>query len=244
MKIKTLKTAIVLIAFLSLASCKSKQASTTKNLPKIANYTKGELTIKVAPFGLGNEITVGKVLPDGTIQFNWKDAVIKITEENDFYLETIKRVAGMSFCNDKQITTNNETVKAVDIKNLFLYKNNQQVGSLFPATKKEMEDNNGLNRHSTLVLGSQLTWFYSDGDGDFKATCTVNMEYDNSYNFKEVTTYDIQLKKGWNLIKTTLLEKEDWKNGNDKGSLPKTMNKTSISKIPENIHWYLKYWGE
>ena len=235
---------ISLFTSLCFFSCKTQQVNTTTNLPKIANYTKGELTIKIAPFGLGKEITVGKVVSNGTIQFNWQDIDVNTIEGSEYFMEPLQRVAGMSFCNTKEIMANTKTVKAIAIKNLFLYKNGQQVGSLFPATKKEIEDNNGLNRSSSLVLGSHLTWFYSDGEGEFKATCTVNMEYDNSYNFKEVTTYDIQLKKGWNIIRTTLVEKEDWKNENDKGSLPKTMSKTSITKIPENINWYVKYWGE
>jgi hypothetical protein len=131
----------------------------------------------------------------------------------------------------------------VDTKNIFLYKNGQQVGSLFPATQKEMEDNGSLNRYTSLILGSEISWFYSDSDVTFKATCTVNNESEGYYNFKEVTTYDIKFNKGWNLVQHTLAEKEDWKNGEEQGSLPKTMTKTTITKIPETINWYVKYWG-
>ena len=246
MKIKNLKIAIVIITFMALSSCKSQQNHKTKSTsPKIDNYNKGELLIKVAPFGLnGNEITVGNILKDGSIIFNWPQINTNTINGSEYFMEPIKKAVGMIFCNDKQIIINNEKIKVVNAKNLFLYKNNHQVGSLFPATKKEMADNNGLNRNTTLVLGSQLFWIYSNGDGDFKATCTVNKKYDNSYHFKEVTNYDIQLKKGWNPIQTTLIEKEDWINENDKGSLPKKIAKISITKIPENIHWYLKYWGE
>ncbi|VAW69229.1 hypothetical protein MNBD_GAMMA10-3359, partial [hydrothermal vent metagenome] len=38
----------------------------------------------------------------------------------------------------------------------------------------------------------------------------VNLDSENNYNFKEVTNYDIQLKEGWNIVKHTLVEKEDW----------------------------------
>lgn len=173
-----------------------------------------------------------------------EDAAIKITEENDFYLESIKNTVGMTFCNDKQITANSENVKVVDTKQLLLFKNGQQVGFLYPATQQEIRDNVGSNRHSSLVLGSELSWFYSGSDGDFKVTCSVNMKRENTYNFKETTTYNIQLKKGWNIVEHTLLEKQDWKSESSQGSFPKTMSKNSIQKIPENINWYVKYWGE
>ena len=59
-----------------------------------------------------------------------------------------------------------------------------------------------------------------------------------------MTNYDILLKEGWNIVKHTLVEKEDWKNESNQGSLPKLITKTSITTIPNNINWYLKYFGE
>ncbi len=38
----------------------------------------------------------------------------------------------------------------------------------------------------------------------------------------------IGAKKGWNLVKHTLVEKEDWRNETTQGSLPKTISKTSL----------------
>lgn len=235
------KTLLILLTIILLQACKAQQVQTT--LPKIDNYTKGALEIRVVPFGLENPITVGKIKNDGSIHFDWNSDISSI-EDTNFYMSSIKNAIGMTFCNKKEIIENNKTVKVVDVKNLFLYKNGQQVGSLYPATQQEIADNVGLNRHSSLVLGSELSWIYSNEDGNFKATCSVNMTYESSYNFKEITNYNIQLKKGWNMIESTLVEKQDWKNENDQGSLPKTITKTSIVKILENINWYIKYWGE
>jgi len=105
-------------------------------------------------------------------------------------------------------------------------------------------DNLSLNRYTSLVLGSYLSWCYSDSDGHFKATCIINNERENIYSFKEVTSYDIQLKKGWNTIEHILAEKEDWKNESDQGSFPKKSTTISINTIPNNIKWYAKYFGE
>ncbi|WP_296380138.1 hypothetical protein [Winogradskyella sp.] len=236
------KSTIYLLFFcLAIQSCKAQQKATT--LPKIENYTKGELLIKASLDGTTeNGVEVGKITVDGTIHFNWQNAIVTINEDN-YYMYSIKKSAGMSFCNQKEIVQDNENAKAVKIDMLSVYKYGQVVGSLFPATQKEIEDNSGLNRSSSLVLGSTISWIYSDSDVVFNANCTVNQERENSYSFKETTTYNLHLNKGWNIVQNTLLEKEDWKNNNDQGSLPKTISKAIVRKIPPNINWYLKYWA-
>lgn len=188
---------------------------------------------------MDNPISVGEIKADGTIHFNWNSDISSI-KDPQFYLSSIKNALGMTFCNDKEIEQSNKEAKSVESETLFLYKNRKQVGVLFPATQKEIEDNIGENRRTTLVLGSTISWFYSDSDALFEAKCTVNNKRESVYDFKEVTSYTIHFKKGWNMILNTLIEKEDWKNETEKGSLPKTI--TSIERIPNTINWYLKYW--
>jgi len=231
---------LFLLTILSLQPSKAQQTQVI--LPKIENYTKGELEIKTVPFGLENPITVGKITADGSIHFNWNSDISSI-KDPQFYMSSIKNAVGMTFCNDKVIEQNNQEAKVVDTKGLFLYKYGQQVGALYPATQKEIEDNKGINRSTSLVLGSTVSWYYSDSDVQFKATCTVNNKRENVYDFKEITSYDIQFTKGWNMVLQTLVEKEDWKNETEKGSLPKTITKTSVAKIPNTINWYLNYWA-
>ncbi len=237
---KTKTYVLFLFIFIYFQPCKAQQTQT--ELPIIENYTKGELELKVTPFGLENPISVGKVTADGTIHFNWNSDISSI-KDPQFFMSSIKNTVGMTFCNDKEIEQSNEEAKASNTKELLLYKYGQPVGALYPATQKEIEDNTGENRYKSLVLGSTISWAYSDSDVVFKAKCTVNMERENVYDFKEVTSYTIHFKKGWNIILNTLLEKEDWKNGEELGSLPKTMTKTSITKIPTTINWYLNYWA-
>ncbi len=231
------------ILILSLLSCAAQQQTQLLNtFPKVENYTKGALDLVVVPFGLnGNEINVGKILADGTIHFDWPEIELNTIEGSEYFMLSINKAVGMSFCNDKQIEEESTEAKAVDSKTIFLYKKGMQVGTLYPATHKEMQDNGSLNRHSSLVLGSEISWFYSDDIASFKAKCMVKVEWENSYNFDEVTTYNIHFKKGWNMVQHTLSEKEDWRNETAHGSLPKTISKNTITKIPENINWYVNY---
>ncbi|TLP74280.1 hypothetical protein [Maribacter sp. ACAM166] len=232
-----MKTHILfLLTLIYFQPCIAQQSQT--DLPKVENYTKVELEIMMQPFGSENPISVGKITADGTIHFNWNTDISSV-QDTDLYLSSIKRAVGMNFCNDKEIEQSNEEAKAVNIDYLFLYKYGQAVGSIHAKTESDI----GENRHSSLILGSTLSWVYSDSDALFNAKCTVNFENENIYKFNEVTSYTIQLKKGWNMMLNTLTEKEDWTNGTEKGSLPKTMTKTSITKIPSTINWYLKYWA-
>jgi hypothetical protein len=211
---------------------------------RIDGYDKGELELMVAPFGLdGNEINIGKVLADGRIQFEWPNLDVKSIDGSEYFMTSVARAAGMSFCSDKTLDQSNEAALAVDSKNLFLYKDGQQVGALYPATAQAMQNNASLNRYTSLVLGSELSWYYSDSETTFVATCSVGLESEGIYNFKEVTTYNLDLKPGWNLVQSTLSEKEDRANGEEKGSLPKAMSKSTASAVPANIKWHLKYWG-
>ena len=67
---------LLVLSFFLLQACKVQQNINTTNpsIPKIENYTKGKLEIKVAPFGLdGIKITVGQILTDGSIHFKWQN---------------------------------------------------------------------------------------------------------------------------------------------------------------------------
>lgn len=211
--------------------------------PKVEDYSKGELEIKVTPFGLENPIYVGKITADGTIRFNWDNDITSI-KDSEFFMSSIKNTVGMTFCNDKEIEQNNKDAKSLDSNGLFLYKDGQQVGALMAGTEKGIEDNKGSNRSTSLILGSTISWIYADSDVIFNGKCSVNFEQENVYNFKEVTSYSLHFEKGWNMILNTLVEKEDWKNGTELGSLPKTMTKTSITEIPNTMNWYLNYWAD
>ena len=238
---KAQSSILFLLLLMLLQPCIAQK--TASILPKVEDYSKGELEIKVTPFGLENPIHVGNITADGTIHFNW-DTDISSIKDSEFFMSSIKNAVGMTFCNDKEIEQNNEDAKSLDSNGLFLYKGGQQVGALFAGTQKEIEDNEGSNRSTSLILGSTISWIYADSDVTFNGKCSVNFNQENVYNFKEVTRYDLHFEKGWNMILNTLAEKEDWKNGTELGSLPKTMTKTSISNIPNTMNWYLNYWAE
>ena len=77
----------------------------------------------------------------------------------------------MYHCHDEKIEEKNEEIKAADTKFFMLYKYDQYVGSLHPASHKDITKSTDL-----LTIGSYFSWYYSDGDGKLNAVCT-------SYNY-------------------------------------------------------------
>ena len=238
---KFLLNIIILLVGVQLLSCKAQRVP--PSLPRIENYAKGELDIVVLPFGMENPIYVGKILADGSISFNW-DTKIDNIKAKEFFMSSVENALSISLCNSKEPAQIKNQPKLATVSGLVLYKNGRLVGSLFPATKDKIRDNGGSNRRTSLVLGSFISYYYSDGDIQFKTECTQNLKYGDLYDFLEVTSYNVHFKEGWNMVLNTLSEKEDWNYEESSGSLPKTLSKISITQIPENIEWFAHYTGE
>jgi len=231
-----MKTKLTIVfAIILFQLCNAQQLQTV--LPKIENYTKGELEIKVAPFGLEHPISVGKITADGTIHFNWPALDLNKIEDSDLYKTPIKQFIGGSFCKDPNAVITNKNVKPVKVEYLYLHKYNQVVGYIVPSTQIALQGQG----HNKEQLGSTLYWVYSENETSAKASCSKNKRWEGAYDFNETTVYDFQFKKGWNLVSYTLKEIEEWDNGKKKGSLPKTKMVQSVAKIPSNIHWNLNY---
>jgi len=243
MNIKSYRKCCSLMLALSLTGCAETSTAADVSIPKIQNYERSDLNLMVTPFGLDSPVNVGKVLPDGSIDFEWPVVDVENFPASQVFMTPIKKAVGMRFCNEKEISKNDTAAKAVEATSIALYKYGKRVGELFAATQKELEDNTGPNRRTGLVLGSSITWLYSDSDAEFKAKCVTNMESPGNYSFKQVTTYDLELKKGWNIVQHSLVEKEDWKSQDARGSLPKVMTRTTVAAIPDAINWYMKYWA-
>lgn len=115
-----------------------------------------------------------------------------------------------------------------------------RVGILFATTDKEMLKNEPSSVYSPLTLGTSLLWYYSEGDCSVKGLCSEKREWEGKYNYTHQITYDIHLKKGWNLVAYTLAEVEKYTDNLGQGNgLKKEIEKT-VQQLPENIKWHIK----
>lgn len=233
--------ALVIILIVLSVNCKAQSNFDLESLLKIEDYTYGSLEMKVIPFGLGKEIYIGKILEDGTIHFEWPKIESASIESSSIFMEPIKTVLlGMNYCEEDQIKDNSENCSVVNTQYIYLYKDKKQVGVLFPSTDHAILDNEPANIYSNLTSGSSLSWFYSDGDCVFIAKCVEKLEWEGKYNFERENTYDIHLKKGWNIVQYTLSEIEEFKDENGAGKMEKKVQMKTLDRIPGNIKWHIK----
>ena len=235
-----IKSVVLLVLFM-FQFCNAQK--TENPLPKIENYNKGELEIKVLPTGLDNPILVGKITADGTIHFNFPETDLGTSNKMPLYsTQKIGRAFGFFVCHDKAVKAETEHVVAIEVKDLFLYKYGERVGALRSASSKDILEND-------FILGSKLLWVLSSGPGVFEATCTVYEEDGlgsgnlDKKNIRNETSYNIQLNKGWNIIEQKLLETKALKDDQGAYSSRLKERKRSVTNIPSTINWYLKYWA-
>lgn len=234
---------IKLVVLLMLAVFQVCKAQT--HLPIIENYNKGELEIKVQDFSYEKPLSIGKITVDGTIHFNFPEldlnAMDKMEDTYAFNMQKIGRAVGMFVCHDKDISENTEIASVVKVNYFHLYKYGRQVGFLLPETEEE-------TRKNKFVIGSStLSWFYSSGKGTFKATCKIYEEDGlgngglDKNNLRNKTSYNINFKKGWNIVETKLLETKELEDDRGKYTRRLIETKTSLVKMPNTINWQLKY---
>ena len=238
---KTNRYILLLLTIISLQLSKAQEASI--HLPKVENYTHGLVEIKVLISGLNDPISIGKITEDGTIHFAFPETFLKSSKEHLFdSAQNISSALGMFVCHDKEITEETKTTTAIEVKDLLLYKYGQRVGALLSASNKVMLENE-------FTLGSKLLLVLSSDTGVFRASCTV---YENDVsgngtlektNIKNTTSYDIRLKKGWNMVEQKLLKTKTLED--NRGTYKRRLieQKSSVNKIPTTINWYIKYWA-
>lgn len=225
----------MLLLLLFLLTPNSSAKVTDANLPRIEGYTKGELEIKAVGFGLDNPIAVGRVTADGIIHFDWPDLTPAQIDASQFFATSLKRFTRARSCKDPKASLTNAETKLVVNNYIQLFKYGQPVGFITPSTQKGQTHNSGQ-------LGSTIDWIYSFSDASAKANCSKTVSTSGDRSFIDSKVYDIELKKGWNLVSKTLTATEDWVTEEGrKVSLPKSKVVRSIAEIPADIHWHLKY---
>ena len=232
-----MKNITVLLCLLAITMSHSVLAQETQStFPKLENYTKGELEIKILSFGDNTPIAVGKVTADGIIHFDWPELDLSSINEDEFFTTSMQHFTGAKFCNDQNAAIDNENAKLVETKFIYLFKYDQAVGSIIPSTQKGQE-------HRNEQLGGTINWIYSYGESSRMANCIEKKEWEGVYNFDKTTSYNLKFKKGWNIVSNTLSAFEDYDSGTERGRIPKTKTILSIDQIPTDIHWHLKYWA-
>jgi hypothetical protein len=114
-------------------------------------------------------------------------------------------------------------------------KDGTEQGILFAVSQPEMAQWLYSYGQKNSVKGYYLQWFYVEETASVNGECIVQRYTGNDEeNYNDVTITNLELKKGWNIIKFTIAEVFTDKNGH---VTPSKMEVSNISELPDDIQW-------
>ncbi len=192
-KLKLLLTIVIALAILS---CKAQQTQTV--LPKVENHLIGELDYTKGGLELiqkqvnGEDIILGKINTDGTINFNLPEFNIKalydsipLQPSNFYNLFSID-----SDCKDRDVFAK------TPFKDVY----SQKTYAIF--IKKYGIYVAVLEATSDSITGSNYYWFYIDRAITFKDDC-IKISWRTNKMYADISA-NIQFEKGWNFIEENI----------------------------------------
>ncbi len=236
---------LFLFVFTLVQSCIAQQSQTA--LPKVENQPKGELNYTHEALDLiqmqadGDEVSLGKIQTDGTINFNLPEYDIKalydgINLEHYIFQSWFSIDSG---CKDRDVfaKTPFDDVYSQKTNAIYIKKYGLKVGILEAASDKKTVRNHDATQDSLAVLNTYY-WFYIDRAINYKDECDKISPRSNE--LYAINIVDISFEKGWNFIE----ENTTWDLNNDKSDIYSNQLKTTAfsksSPASEKVKWSLR----
>jgi len=172
---------------------------------------------------------VGSINEDGSFTYKLPDSIQTSVPVNALTEE----------CTHQSDTTIENTQVKISFAKLLVGQNKSFVGNLNPVNPVEAVYNLGENKENNGEKGEYYWFVYSDGYASIQLKCIKNFTMRDAKGraYKDTLEAEsmiaIQLKKGWNLLRTEVIE-----------SIPVgaavhfTKNKvTIVDKLPDDIKW-------
>jgi hypothetical protein len=244
---KTKIYTLLLIVSVLFLSCKTQQLQTKASLPKIENQFKGELDYTKGGFKLvqwqngGDEIVLGKIDKNGAIHLNLPEYNIEALGKNHANSH-FESQFNMLICKDKG---------EVDMTGTPLFKTpyDDVYSQLYPpmyvkkygvfvAYVSLVSDEKMLIKGNfDKIIGNRYYWIYVDRAFNYKETCIRGYSY---YDDREIErSADIQFKKGWNFVKSSVVEVQHYGENNEH-TVAKKILFTLSSPESSDVKWFLK----
>ncbi|MCL5128369.1 MULTISPECIES: hypothetical protein [unclassified Algibacter] len=238
---------LLLIVSALFLSCKTQQSQTKASLPKIENQFKGELDYAKGGFELvqwqnsGDEIVLGKIDEKGIVHLNLPEYDIKALGKNHMNSH-FESQFNMLICKDKGevdmtgkplFKTPYDDVYSQLYPPMYVKKYDAFVAYVSIVSDEEMLIKENFDEN----IGNRYYWIYVDRAFSYKEKCIRGYSY---YDDREIErSADIQFKKGWNLVKSSVLELQQY-GENNKHTIPKKILFTLSSQTSKDVKWYLE----
>ena len=155
----------------------------------------------------------------------WKSAMMTLEE---FY---VCEGGNLEVVNGDQYFTSLSTMGYFILGNM---EKQEKFGDMMPASSPEFVT--GFRKLGEYIFteGYNLDWYYLDEAGSVKGTCSVNSGTLSGEMYERKINYDLNFKKGWNLVK---YEVESVFSDKDGKTYIKQENYITISEMPEGVEF-------
>ncbi len=242
MKIKL----IVVLAIILFQSCKTQQLQTKTSSPKIENQLEGELDYTKGGFELvqwqhnGDEITLGSIDEKGEIHFSLPEYDIKALGkrhmnsnfESQFNMLKCKGKGDFDMLGQPLFKTPYDSIYSQLYGPMYVKKYGVSVAYVSLVSDEKML----IKGNSNKIIGNKYYWFYIDRDLDYKDTCI--QESNKGADLEIDVSADMQFKKGWNFVKRSLVEVQNYGENNEH-TIPKKILFTLSSPKSKDVIWHL-----
>lgn len=243
MKLKNKGWAIAMILLLPALSVSSQQVLRGS----LEKWDKGEVTIAFYDMITGDMTRLGQVDAGGTLEIalseNFPAEVRAMAEKaqknapEGWSLQ--KNTVASSFqCGWDELTVTNGEAEVMGLPELSLANSNgdPMFGVITAASNRQVADWLFTYGDKDPSQGYYIRWYYVEEEASVKGKCVLDFYTGHGEEFfTEEITMDLELTKGWNIIKT-----EFSKVATDQGGKvhPVTIVHTRIAELPGDLKWF------
>ena len=108
-------------------------------------------------------------------------------------------------------------------------------GLLYAASSLEIAEWLGSGGMGDIIKGYYLEWIFVENSAAVQGICAIPTSTNNGEEYTDTTKTNLELQKGWNIIKYDVTDVFTSTDRQTKAAMTKI---TAISKIPEDLKWF------
>lgn len=214
----------------------------------IENWSKGKASLLFSDDISREKVVMGNISSDGRITIpldedylsNLKIASEKAKEKAPQGWEMkFKSLESTFRCKEEGIIYKNSTMVISALPDLEVVRNVGQspLGRLYCTNEPKLATWLSNNEKENAIKGFYLKWFFIENKASVTGSCnTLTYTGNDNENYKNTIVYDLELQKGWNIIKYSITETFRSQKGKIMSS---KIEIKKIDKIPDDAQWLL-----
>lgn len=238
-------TMYIFVIFLLISSTATYAQNSIQG--DIADWSNGAVPLVFNDYMTKEKITMGEVTSEGKMTIplegdfliQMKEAAEKAKEKApEGWKIKFKTVESTFGCTDEGFIYKNATAIITGLPDLEAIKEGTiSYGYLYSTNDPRISTWLHKYGEGNIAKGYYLKWFFVENDASAKGACHMPTYTGNDdENYTNTTAYNLDLQKGWNIVKYAITETFTSKTGK---IAPSKTEITTIDKVPDDIQWKL-----